>query len=244
MRDLKIGFIRNLRKKENIKEFEAKKLRNIYLDTISNVWEGLFEINHKISTLYVESFDYFLKDRYKKPSVKPIEGNIYMANLLLGYNGEASLMHPVLIISTLGGKSFVIPGSSSDDYTENAFHWKDNNKLKKPINFLINPEESLTGNNRMLNNPTGFRIENALFISNARMVESTPMGHIEIDSITFLKIKERLQNIIYDEKAEHFKAELLLETKKNKQLKRVLFKLKKKKLIRKKPFGKVFYYFS
>lgn len=66
MRDLKIGFIRNLRKKENIKEFEAKKLRNIYLDTISNVWEGLFEINHKISTLYVESFDYFLKDRYKK----------------------------------------------------------------------------------------------------------------------------------------------------------------------------------
>ncbi|MBT2569337.1 hypothetical protein [Planococcus sp. ISL-110] len=129
MREIDVEYLKELRKKKILNEKDFRYLRSCFLDTNSNIWEKLFEGDPKVASLYVETFHYFLKNRKNSPITKPRVGEIYKANLLLGYKGEASLIHPVLILEVIGGRALIVPGSSSDSYMLNAYHWITNRRL-------------------------------------------------------------------------------------------------------------------
>ncbi|EIM07204.1 hypothetical protein A1A1_06972 [Planococcus antarcticus DSM 14505] len=220
MREIDVEYLKDLRKKKILTEKDFKYLRTCFLDTNSNIWEYLFEGDSKVSSLYVESFYYFLKNRKTSPITKPKVGEIYKANLLLGYEGEASLIHPVLILEVIGGRALIIPGSSSNSYVSGAYHWVTNKEVEKIKTVLIKKEESKTNKNRALDIDTAFKLDNTQFISLTKIVEKDALGYIKTNSETFKIIKYNLFDMMFPKENILF----IKEMEKNQKLKSIIFK--------------------
>ncbi|MBT2569335.1 hypothetical protein [Planococcus sp. ISL-110] len=92
----------------------------------------------------------------------------------------------------------------------------------------------------MLDTDTAFKLDNAQFISLTKIIEENALGYIKTNSETYKVIKKTLFEIMF--KKENIK--LMNEIDKNKKLKSIIFKLKKKKLVRHKSTKKLFYFFT
>ncbi|ANU09890.1 hypothetical protein BBH88_06050 [Planococcus antarcticus DSM 14505] len=197
-RKIDIDFLIFLRKGlfRSPNEYEMKKARNIFLDLNSNLWNELYEKDRKNSFMFAESMNEFLLRKNDKAKFPPEIGDIVMLNLLLGYNHEASKIHPVLVLEKFGNRIFVVPGSSSDSYTKEAFHPSTNPTKKKNL-YLIKPEEVILESGRTLEYNTGFKLENSALYSTSRITSDMAMAHLDPNSDAFKIIKAGVHYLIF-----------------------------------------------
>lgn len=135
------------------------------------------------------SLDYWMERRevetYKISNIKI--GEVYMADLGLGYDKEAGFYHPVMILDKIGAVIIVIPISSSTNQVNNAING--NNKYL----CLIEEKDFENLSNKL--DSTSVAI-----LSNIRAIGTNRLLSLigKINNKKAIKIKEETSRIIFE----------------------------------------------
>src|SRR5690606_32730994 len=122
----KLNELKDKTKKELTND-DIKEMNKMFRDFQTNQWNALFNINkdHRWALMYVRSLNEYFLNSGREPIAKPKVGDIFMMNFLIGYEGEASMLHPGLILETEGGKAFVVPGTTFKEGEKEVYHHND-----------------------------------------------------------------------------------------------------------------------
>jgi hypothetical protein len=129
-------------------------------------------------------------------------GEIYFADLGIGYKPEMAYTHPVIVLEKIGAYAFVVPTTTSSTSLRDAYHPTDNSTGNKKLRKVLLTEESFTEDCAII-------LSNVRTISQGRLLTKIgDMKNINDPNSTFVEIKDKAMQLCFPRQVTTFKTQI------------------------------------